>query len=123
MCTSFALALIVFTPLSSLWFEHISGLDKELASFAVLPAMIMVVFPFTSVLISLQRGLLVRAHRTNAPLTAATIIELVGIMGLLYLTIDGLDMVGAVAAMLSLLLGRIVGNLYLIGPCAKTWKA
>jgi len=118
-CASLGLGLIAFTPLSSLWFEHIAGLEKELAGFAVLPTMIMVLFPFTSVAISLQRGLLVKAHRT-APITAATIIEVTAIVGLLYATIERFDMVGAVAATMSLLLGRIAGNLFLVGPCAKT---
>jgi hypothetical protein len=118
LSASLALGLIAFTPLSGVWFEDISGLDAELADFAVLPAMIMTAFPFTAVWLSLQRGLLVKAQRTP-PITAATVIEVAGILGLLYLTIECMDMVGAVAAALSLLLGRIAGNLYLVRPCSK----
>ena len=114
---SLGLALIAFTPISRLWFEEVSGLSQALSAFSVLPVMILSAIPALSVLLSLQRAILVKARRTW-PVTVATLIEISGIVAILFLGIHGLDMVGAVAAAAALLGGRIFGNLYLIRPCA-----
>jgi len=110
------LGTIVFTPLSSLWFEKISGLSPELARFALAPARILVAIPALSVLLSLQRAILVRARRT-VPVTWATCIEVAGVLGVLYVTIEMAGMTGAVGAAIALLVGRIGGNLFLLRPC------
>ncbi|MFH2001775.1 MAG: hypothetical protein ABIK28_18970 [Planctomycetota bacterium] len=112
------LGLIAFTPLSTLWFESISGLSAELAAFAVAPACILSLIPGLSVLLSMQRAILVKNSRTY-PVTWATIIEVGGILAIIFVGIHLFDMVGATAAALALLLGRIAGNAYLLKPCAS----
>ena len=63
IAASAGLAVIAWTPLAELWFETISGLSAELARFALPPTRILTVLPALSVLLSLQRGLLV--HRRD----------------------------------------------------------
>jgi hypothetical protein len=49
-------------------------------------------------------------------------IEMAGIAIVLFVTIEILGMVGAVAATTAIFLGRICGNVYLIPPCSKVLK-
>lgn len=112
------LGLIAFTPLSSVWFVTISGLTPELAAFAIVPACILAFIPGLSVLLSMQRAILVK-NRLTYPITWATVIEVAGILIVLFACIHWLDMIGATAAAVALLLGRIFGNSYLLKPCLK----
>jgi hypothetical protein len=106
------LALIAWTPLGRVWFELISGLSPELARFALTPTRILVLVPGLAVLLSFQRAVLVHSKRTM-PVTRATVIEVVGTVIVLSLGVFFLDVVGAVAAAVALLLGRMTANLYL----------
>ncbi|MDQ7816694.1 MAG: hypothetical protein RDU14_06665 [Melioribacteraceae bacterium] len=112
------LASISFTPLGDLWLLGVSGLSQELAEFSRLPLMIYTIFPLTTVWINFQRSLLVNVRRTK-PITYATIIEVTGVILLLFLTIRYFDWVGVTAAVVSYTLGRMAANLYLIGPFKK----
>jgi hypothetical protein len=111
--TSFALALIVWTPLADIWLRRISGLSVELSAFALLPLRILAMLPALAALLSFQRALLIDARRTG-PVTGATLVELLGIFGLLALTVRGLDITGVTAAAIAIMLGRAAGNLYLL---------
>jgi hypothetical protein len=106
-------ALIVFTPLAEIWFVQVSGLSIELSGFSYLPAKILVLLPALSVWISYQRSLLVNIHRT-APISRATLIEVILIALCLVIFIKYLDIVGAVAATLAYILGRLGANFYLL---------
>ncbi len=112
VATSLALGLVTFTPLASVWFEAISGLTPELTSFALLPARILVPFPALSVLLSLQRAVLMQA-RTTHPVTVATSLEVVTVAALFVVFGWGLDLVGVTAAVIAFLGGRLTGVLYL----------
>jgi len=115
------LALIAFTPLSDTWFKVVSGLSENLAGFARLPLMIMAVLPLLTVLISLQRAALV-STKTTQPITIATAIEFLTIVLVLFISIKYVDLVGAVAATSSFVIGRIAANIYLTPPVIKTIK-
>jgi len=78
-----------------------------------------VLIPGLAVLLSLQRGLLVNARKTGA-ITWATIVEVGGIATVLLVATGPLQIVGATAAAISFVLGRIGGNLFLIPPCRTT---
>jgi hypothetical protein len=69
--------------------------------------------PFLSVWLSLQRSLLV-ARRGTGPITWASAIEVVGILAVLYVTIEVGDWVGATAAATAFMAGRLAANAYLI---------
>lgn len=112
------LALIALTPLSSVWFQKVSGLSENLALFSIAPAKILILIPGLTVLISFQRGLLVTKKRT-AHITIATGIEVTTIFCLLFLTIHIIGLVGAIAAATALVCGRIFSNLYLSFPCYR----
>ncbi len=109
------LSVIAFTPLSIVWFHDISGLTMSLTIFATLPIQILACFPVMSVALHFMRAILVHARQTQT-ITWATVAELIAVTGVLTLTINRLDMVGAVAASVALLAGRIVGVAWLIRP-------
>ena len=113
LATSVGLALIVATPLSRVWFQTLSGLDTELYRFALLPAWILIPFPAMSVLLSLQRGLLMHSRNTR-PITWATVAEVVAIASILTVLVVRLEVVGAVAAAAAFVGGRLIGNIVLM---------
>jgi hypothetical protein len=113
--SSGGLALVAFTPLADFWFVTVSGLSPDLAAFAILPTAILVPIPFLSVLLSFQRGMLVVARRTR-PITIATAIEVTGIAIIFPLLGWRLGLVGVTAAAISILLGRLAANSFLMGP-------
>ena len=116
------LGLIGFTPLVSVWFEDVSGLTPELTVFAVLPVRILVVFPALSVLLAMQRGLLVHTHRTR-PISWSTLVEVISVGIVLTYSIHGLGLVGATAAAVAILFGRIIGTAWLFPPCLGVVRA
>ena len=107
------LSLFAFTPLADFWFITVSGLSASLADFARVPLTIMFFFPALTVLISLQRGLLV-ASRNTKPITTATITEVFIIVIMMIILVNELDVIGVVAAMFALVAGRVAANVYLI---------
>ena len=120
--SSAALSLIVFTPLAHAWFETVAGLPPELVELALAPARIAAIFPALSVLMSFQRALLVSSRLTR-PLTGATALEVAAIAVILSVAIFRYDLMGAVAATLAVVLGRIVGNLCLTLPCFEAVRS
>jgi hypothetical protein len=115
------LGVIAFTPLSRLWFGYLSGLSLALTDFAIIPLQIGVLMPGLSVLLSLQRSILVAARNT-APLTWATLLEVIGIIIVLYISTFFLQAIGAIAAASAYIIGRLVANFYLIHPYRKIVK-
>ena len=113
-----ALALVAFTPLADFWFVTVSGLDPELAEFALLPTMILVPIPFMSVLLSFQRAIMVTSRRTRA-ISVATALE-VGGMALFFPLLGWkMGLVGVTAAAISILIGRVASTSFLMIPCKK----
>ena len=115
----FLLAVITTTPLSEIWFYQISGLSQMLADFSKLPAMILFILPGLTVLISLQRGVLVYTRNTS-PLTYATLIEVLGILLVLFIGIKYFDLVGVVSAAIAFIFGRLLANFYLMKSYNKS---
>ncbi len=106
------LIITAVTPLSQLWFSKVSGLSAELTGLALTPLFIMGLFPASTVLIAMQRAVLVNNGKTN-PITKATIIEVLTIIFVLYVGIIHLDAIGVNAAASAFLSGRIAANTYL----------
>ncbi|MBI5534878.1 MAG: hypothetical protein HY898_19280 [Deltaproteobacteria bacterium] len=111
------LALIACTPLAGVWFGRVSGLAPALAEFAVLPSCILVVMPAMTVWMCWQRALLV-SHRTTRAVTFATAMEVVGVVAVMFLG-NSLGWIGLVSASVALVVGRLVGNLILVGPVRR----
>ncbi len=122
LASSLGLALIGFTPLAYLWFEVVSGLSRELALFAIPPTRILAVLPALSVLLSFQRAILVQG-RVTGPITVATATEVGGIIVTLLALVHGVGMVGATAAAIAFLAGRLGSNAYLVPPCLRVLAA
>ena len=112
------LALIGWTPLSDLWLRTVSGLTVEMADFALTPIRILTLMPMLSVLLSFQRSLLV-SRRNTGPITWASVIEVVGILTVLFVTIRLGGWVGAAAAATAFMTGRLMSNLFLLGKVHK----
>ncbi len=107
------LSVIAFSPLSVIWLHSISGLSLDLTEFARLPLQIMCLMPGLSVLLSLQRSILVATRKTS-PITWATASEVTGIILVMFIGITYLDLIGAVAATSALIIGRLAANLYVV---------
>lgn len=112
------LGLIAFTPLSEWWFEVVSGLSTELADFALTPTRILVLMPALSVLLSFQRGILVMGNKT-ATVSIATGIEVSAIIIILSIAIYYLNAIGAIAAAVAFILGRLSSNTYMFHHIRK----
>jgi O-antigen/teichoic acid export membrane protein len=115
------LGLFAFTPLADFWFITVSGLSIALAEFSRLPLMILFFIPALTILISIQRGLLVLSKNTK-PVTIGTTTEFVTIVITLLILINFLDVVGAVAAAVGFVIGRIAANYYLMKPTFRVVK-
>jgi hypothetical protein len=116
VAATLGLTLIAFTPLADIWFRDLSGLDPELAAFSVLPLQIFCTIPFFAMQLAYQRAILVFGRATRS-VTLSTVVEVATIVAVLYASIHIMDWVGAVAAVVALLVGRIVGNAYMMYPC------
>jgi hypothetical protein len=116
--TTLGLAVVAFTPLTGFWFQRVSGLPPELAGLAVLPVRLLSAMPALEVILSLERGLLVHAHRTRL-ITWATAVEVATIVGVLVVGIVGFNLVGVVAATAGLLVGRAASTGFLAGPALR----
>lgn len=116
--TAGVLAVVAFSPLAIGWFHTVSGLSMELTRFAVTPLRVLCLLPALEVMLSFQRSLLVDARRTTL-ITWATALEVLSILAALAVGIGLLDLVGAVAAAVALLLGRLVANLFLARPALR----
>jgi len=114
--TTGGLALVAFTPLSHVYFVGISGLSPELADFALTPTRIGVLLPAMSVLLALQRAILVESRRTKL-ITVASALEVTTVAITFSVLGFGLDLVGAVAAFTAFVTGRLMGNVYLAWGC------
>ncbi len=114
MMASGGLALLAWTPLAGVWLERVSGLEPALAAYAVPALRVLAVMPALSVLLNLERALLVHGRRTP-PITTASTLEILGIAVVLAIGTGPLDMVGVTAAAVAFLVGRIAANGYLLG--------
>ncbi len=115
------LMIIAFTPLSEIWLRDISGLSETLTNFALLPLMIMSFFPALTVIISFQRAVLVKAGNTRQ-ITYGTAVEFLGIFIVIALCIKLFSLVGAAAAVIAFVIGRIAACIYLSPPTTSALK-
>jgi progressive ankylosis protein len=111
------LAIVAFTPLAGFWFEVVSGLPPELSAFALTPTRLAVLLPALAVLLAFQQAVLVQARSTRS-ITHATVLEVAAI-ALLFTFLGRTGMVGATAAMLALVGGRLAGNAFLVLPVRR----
>jgi len=116
LAASAGIAVVAFTPLSHVYFSTISGLSVELTSFAIIPARLIVPLPALSVLLALQRAILVEGRRTQY-ITVASAIEVCTVAAAFVALGWGFGLIGATAAFASFLAGRLASNAYLFFGC------
>jgi hypothetical protein len=119
--SSLALGVVAYTPLVMIWYRDVAGLPPELIELALAPTRMLIILPGITVLISFQRALLVNARNTS-PLGGATITEITMIAAVLFVGIWWFNMIGVYVAALALVLGRLLGNLYLVPPVWRLLK-
>ncbi|MBC8125272.1 MAG: hypothetical protein H7X70_06020 [Candidatus Kapabacteria bacterium] len=112
ICTSVILSAIVFTPLLGIVYKGLYGLQPELAGFATVPTMVLVVLPSIAVAYSLYRSVLITA-RQNVKVTISTILEVGGIALIMVLLVTFTELNGALSAAISMAVGRIMSTVYL----------
>ena len=106
------LAIVSLTPLSSVWFESVSGLSPDLVEIACLAVPLGILLPAATVYQSLHTGYLVNAHKTRAVPESVALFLLVTTAGLLFGVISG-DLPGLQVTIISVTLGTAVQNLWL----------
>lgn len=116
-----SLLLIALTPLSTLWLQQVAGLSPGLIEFSGLPLIVMALLPAGSVLCSFQRGVLMTGRLTR-PVSTATIIEALVIIGLLTVLLVYSSFSGALCAALAYVVGRLLAVLWMIFPCRLVLK-
>ncbi len=102
------LAAVVFTPLARVWYGRVSGLSPELAAFSVVPGALLVLLPFSEAVLSYERGILVKAHRTT-PISVAVAVQLAVTTASFVLMVLVLRIVGAISVGPSLTAGYAAG--------------
>ena len=112
LATTAGYALIVLTPLFGVWFETVSGLTPELSGYARIPALVLIPLPGLAFWLAHQSAIMVLKRRTKA-ITMATTLGLLGIVIIFPVLAWGLGWVGATAAFVAFLGGRLASNIYL----------
>ncbi len=107
------LAAVVFTPLAVFWYAGMSGLSPDLATFAVLPGALLVLLPFTEAVLSYERGVLVKSHRT-ARIGVAVAVQLGVTTAVFALLVLVLRLIGAVSVGPALTAGYVAGLVVLL---------
>jgi O-antigen/teichoic acid export membrane protein len=105
------LALVALTPLADVWFQTISGLTPEMTAFALGPIRILMLMPALEYLLQTQRAFLILSRRTRF-VTIGTGVEAAVIALALFAGVAGFDLVGAMAAALATIVGRLGANLF-----------
>jgi progressive ankylosis protein len=113
LIASAGLAAVVFTPLARIWYGRVSGLSADLAAFSILPGALLVLLPLTEAVLSYERGVLVKSHRT-APISVAVGVQLAVTVAVFSLMVLVLRTVGAVSVGPALTAGYIAGVAVLI---------
>jgi hypothetical protein len=106
------LAIISLTPLSSVWFESVSGLAPDLVEIARLAVPLGILLPAATVYQSLHTGYLVNAHKTRAVPESVALFLLVTV-GCLFGFVQSGALPGVQATLLSVTAGVLVQNLWL----------
>jgi len=122
LASSAGLALVSLTPAADFWFLKVSGLTPDLAALAILPMIILIPVPGLTVLLSVQRAILVNGNHTG-PISWATFIEVGLVLFCFPIFAWGFGIVGVTSAIASFLIGRSASCLYLAAPCRRVVAA
>ena len=115
------LFLIAFTPLSTVWFQDISGLSTELTNFSTSPTRIIAIIPLLHVLVCFLQSSLIAGRFTRAVIKS-TAIEVTAIVLFLFIGIHYFDMIGITAAVIALIVGRFFSGTYLMVTLYKVFR-
>jgi hypothetical protein len=111
--STLGLAAVVFTPLATVWYATVSGLAPDLAAFARLPEALLVLLPFTEAVLSYERAVLVKSHRT-APIGVGVAVQLGMTTGVFALMVLALKVVSVFSVGPALTAGYAAGLAVLV---------
>lgn len=101
-----------FSPIGSVWYKSVAGLDAELISFTALPSLIVVLVPVLGAFLSFYRGVLIYAGRTKY--IAQAVFLNTGVLTVLVIVLPAiLSISGVVIAALIFSVSHILEVLYL----------
>jgi hypothetical protein len=112
---SSALALMLLSPLAHIWFDRVAGLTPDLAELALGSTRLLFMLPALEFVLAFQRSRLILMHRTRM-VTAATAVEVCGLAVTMIIAVGVFHQVGALAAALALIVGRVAANIFLMTP-------
>ena len=119
--STLGLLLVAWTPAARFWFVTVSGLAPDLAAYAVTPLRILGLMPAISVLLNLERAVMVHGRHTG-PVTVASVVEVAGLLAMLSVGVLGLGLVGVTAAAAAFMAGRLAANLALALPARRALR-
>lgn len=109
--STLALLVIAVTPLLSVVFHGIFGLPEHLVGVAFVPILLQLTMPATAALFSVQRSVLITAHRT-VHVSASAVLE-VGITTIVMAILVGVtSWSGVLSASMATAVGRVAGSMY-----------
>ncbi len=117
LSASAVFALMMLTPLGHLWFDRVAGLGARLSTVAIGSSRLLLLLPWLEYILSFQRARLIRQHRTRL-VTAATAVEVGGLVAAMLFAVGVFDMIGAYAAAIGLVVGRVAANGFLMRTAA-----
>ncbi len=113
LACSIGMLLVAFTPLYDWYFSSFSNLSPALTDFGRLPTKLLVPLPFFAVYLSFLRSVLVNARDTR-PISLATMADVALLAVLMAVCVYTLDLVGAIAASLSVVVSRAFSQMMLV---------
>jgi hypothetical protein len=110
--SSSVLLLLAVTPLSSIWFDNISGLSTELVVMAENALWIVLLWPGLNVFQSWYQGAIVHSRR-NRGIPEAVVVFLVTSIAILYLGVLSGEIAGLYVGLGAFVTGTVTQNLWL----------
>jgi hypothetical protein len=111
--TTAAYSIIVYSPMVYIILSNLYGLTPDLVEFSIIPCRILFFYPFLSVSYAYFRSVLMNSKK-NSSVTYSTIMEIIGMIGIVMLTETTFHPVGIITAAIGLGIGRLGAQWYLI---------
>lgn len=109
--TTIGMVVVVLTPLLEILYQNVFALSMPLVDLAIVPTRLLIVVPITAAAYSLQRAVMITAHRT-IHVTVSMLIEVGSMAILMVLFIVAYPIDGILAAAIATSAGMVLSTLY-----------
>jgi hypothetical protein len=110
--TTATYSFIVYSPIVYIVLSKLYGLTPDLVEFSIIPCRILFFYPFLAVSYAYFRSVLMNSKK-NSSVTYSTIIEVIGMIGIVVLIETTVHPVGIITAAMGLGIGRLGAQWYL----------